>query len=81
MRLCPLPYHLCRRSRVSRKCGGQRRLTVGTLWAAPLLIPLGPTLAAGVLQPLDNNCSSLVINSSQVPRYCPIKSIFISTFG
>lgn len=77
----PSPYHLCRRSHVGRKCGGQSRLTGGTLWAAPLLIPLGPALAGGALQPLDNNCSSLVINGSRVPRYCHIKSVFISTFG
>ena len=75
------PYLLCRRSHVGRKCGGQSRLAGGTLWAVPLLIPLGPTLAGGAFQCLDNNCSSLVINSSQVPRYCHIKSIIISTFG
>ena len=75
------PYLLCRRSHVGRKCGGQSRLVGGALWEVPLLIPLGPTLAGGAFQCLDNNCSSLVINSSQVPRYCHIKSIIISTFG
>lgn len=53
-------------SSVGRRCGGRSR-PVGrgrnTLVRA-LLIHLGPTLAGGALQRLDNNSSSLVTNSS-----------------
>lgn len=40
-----------------------------------LLLLLGPTQAVGALQCLDNNCSSLVISSLQMPRYCHIRCI------
>lgn len=53
-------------SSVGRRCGGQSS-PVGwgrNTLVRPLLIHLGPTLAGGALQHLDNNSASLVTNSS-----------------
>lgn len=48
-------------------------------WLSPFFS--GPSLVGGTPQGLDNHCSSLVMNSSQMPRYCHIKSIFTCTFS
>ena len=47
----PSPYHLCGRSRVSRKCGGQRRLTGAHSGQRPSWFLLGPPWQLGLFSP------------------------------
>lgn len=80
---CVLSFHLsCRRN---RRYGHQsrpvrwRRRTWGRGPPDSTWVPF--TLAGGALQHLENNSSSLVTNSSQMSRYCHIKSIFMNICG